>query len=41
MDAKDKKGEPYNFSREYVGLNDEQIQAIRHSEASISTAPRQ
>jgi hypothetical protein len=33
MGAKDEKDEPYNFFREYVGLNDDQIQAISHGKA--------
>jgi hypothetical protein len=33
MGAKDEKDEPFNFFREYVGLNDNQIQAISHGKA--------
>lgn len=33
MGAKDEKDEPYSFFREYVGLNDDQIQTIRHGKA--------
>jgi hypothetical protein len=33
MGAKDEKDEPHNFFHEYVGLNDDQIQAISHGKA--------
>jgi len=33
MGAKDEKDEPYNFFREYVGLNDDQIQTSSQEKA--------
>ena len=34
MSAKDEKDEPYNFLREYIGPNDDQIQTISHGTPS-------